>query len=124
MTQPPEEPPPSGLDIARQALAAAKAEAKRRGLRPGASGGRTDRAGTGSGDVPGRRRWRSDDDTRSGARPDERDPQTLDRALDRLVSERGGPGTVTRLTVHGPRGPSWTRGPLRVKGRGPRDTYG
>ena len=28
------------------------------------------------------------------------------------------------IDVEGPRGPSWKRGRLRVKGRGPRDTYG
>ena len=35
-----------------------------------------------------------------------------------------GDGTVTRVTVLGPDGPSWKKGKLRVKGRGPRDTYG
>jgi predicted nucleic acid-binding Zn ribbon protein len=35
-----------------------------------------------------------------------------------------GQGTVTRVTVLGPDGPSWKKGKLRVKGRGPRDTYG
>lgn len=35
-----------------------------------------------------------------------------------------GDGTVTRVTVLGPDGPSWRKGRLRVKGRGPRDTYG
>jgi predicted nucleic acid-binding Zn ribbon protein len=35
-----------------------------------------------------------------------------------------GAGTVTHLQVLGPRGPSWRKGKLRVKGRGPRDTYG
>lgn len=35
-----------------------------------------------------------------------------------------GTGVVTELIVHGPGGPSWRRGPLRVPGRGPRDTYG
>jgi predicted nucleic acid-binding Zn ribbon protein len=35
-----------------------------------------------------------------------------------------GDGTVTRVTVLGPDGPSWRKGKLRVKGRGPRDTYG
>jgi len=31
---------------------------------------------------------------------------------------------VTRLHIHGPAAPSWSRGPRRVRGRGPRDTYG
>lgn len=35
-----------------------------------------------------------------------------------------GDGTVTRVTVLGPAGPSWRKGRFRVKGRGPRDTYG
>jgi predicted nucleic acid-binding Zn ribbon protein len=35
-----------------------------------------------------------------------------------------GPGVVTRITVAGPTAPSWTAGPRRVPGRGPRDTYG
>jgi predicted nucleic acid-binding Zn ribbon protein len=35
-----------------------------------------------------------------------------------------GAGTVTHLQVVGPKGPSWKKGRLRVKGRGPRDTYG
>lgn len=36
-----------------------------------------------------------------------------------------GHGTVTRLDVRGPTGPTWSHGPLRVRdGRGPRDTYG
>ena len=42
--------------------------------------------------------------------------QTLTKAL--------GPGVVTRVRVHGPTGPSWSRGPRRVQGRGPRDTFG
>lgn len=124
----------------------------------------------------------------SGAHPDDRDPQTLESTLDRLVTEHGwdtevavhglfgrwaeivgaeiaehcrpdryadgqlwvqadstawatqlrmlapnvvgklnerlGDGTVTRINVRGPQGPSWAKGSLRVKGRGPRDTYG
>ncbi|MCL8026723.1 DciA family protein [Nocardioides sp. BSK12Z-3] len=45
------------------------------------------------------------------------------RVLARLNEELG-PGTVTFLDVQGPHAPSWTKGPRRVKGRGPRDTYG
>lgn len=125
----------------------------------------------------------------SGAHPDDRDPQRLGTALDRLMDERGwstevnvhvllgrwpalvgpvnaahsrpeayvdtvvtvrtdstvwasslrsiapqlvaelnsqlGDGTVTRIRVLGPDGPSWKRGRLSVSdGRGPRDTYG
>ena len=42
--------------------------------------------------------------------------QALDRAL--------GSGVVTALDIRGPSAPSWVKGPRRVKGRGPRDTYG
>ena len=35
-----------------------------------------------------------------------------------------GDKVVTRLRVHGPASPSWQRGARRVRGRGPRDTYG
>lgn len=39
--------------------------------------------------------------------------------------ERGiGAGVVTELKIVGPSSPSWVRGPRRVAGRGPRDTYG
>ncbi|MDP9393689.1 MAG: DciA family protein, partial [Actinomycetota bacterium] len=125
---------------------------------------------------------------RSGAGPDDRDPQPLGRAVARLLAERGwevpvavgvvterwdevvgeqigahcrpdgyadgvltvvadstawatqvrllapalvrrlndelGPGTVIRVTVLGPSSPSWRKGRLSVRGRGPRDTYG
>jgi predicted nucleic acid-binding Zn ribbon protein len=43
--------------------------------------------------------------------------------LARLEGEVG-PGTVTDLKVHGPSAPSWSRGPRRSQGPGPRDTYG
>lgn len=35
-----------------------------------------------------------------------------------------GEGTVQRVTVQGPAAPSWAKGRYRVKGPGPRDTYG
>jgi predicted nucleic acid-binding Zn ribbon protein len=35
-----------------------------------------------------------------------------------------GPDVVRRLRVRGPTAPDWRHGPLRVVGRGPRDTYG
>lgn len=176
----------TGIEVARAALAAAKAEAKRRGLatRAGGSGRRTQPA---AGEAPLRRRW-ADTSQRSGAHPDDRDPQLLDTSLDRLVADRGwetdaavggamgrwaaivgpqiaehstpvsfadgelvvaaastawatqlrmlaptlvrrlaaelGEGTVEKVTVQGPSAPSWKRGALRIKGRGPRDTYG
>lgn len=47
-------------------------------------------------------------------------PQLVARLNDQL-----GQGTVTRVRVLGPQGPSWKKGPLSVRdGRGPRDTYG
>lgn len=125
----------------------------------------------------------------SGSHPDERDPQRLGSAVERLVDSKGwatevnirsilarwstlvgptnaahshpeayadtvltvrtdstawatqlrymapqlvaqlnqalGDGTVTRVDVRGPDGPSWKKGRLSVRdGRGPRDTYG
>jgi predicted nucleic acid-binding Zn ribbon protein len=44
--------------------------------------------------------------------------------LHRAVDDQVGAGVVRRITVLGPQGPSWVAGPRRVKGRGPRDTYG
>jgi predicted nucleic acid-binding Zn ribbon protein len=35
-----------------------------------------------------------------------------------------GRGVVTRIEVRGPTGPAWRKGALRVRGPGPRDTYG
>lgn len=46
-------------------------------------------------------------------------PQLLAR-----LSDEAGAGVVRRVEVKGPDAPSWVRGPRRVKGRGPRDTYG
>lgn len=40
------------------------------------------------------------------------------------ISAKVGHNVVTRLHIHGPAAPSWYRGPRRVRGRGPRDTYG
>lgn len=42
----------------------------------------------------------------------------------RRLNDVLGEGTVEAIDVRGPDAPSWTRGRLRVKGRGPRDTYG
>jgi predicted nucleic acid-binding Zn ribbon protein len=167
----PRTPARSGVDVAREALAAARAEARRRGSAPR---GKTRRAG-GTG-------------RRAGAGPDDRDPQPLGAAIERLLAERGwetpvaiggvtgrwdeivgaeiaghcrpegyddgvlvvvadssawatqvrllaptlvrrlnedlGDGTVRRVDVRGPASPSWKRGRLSVRGRGPRDTYG
>jgi predicted nucleic acid-binding Zn ribbon protein len=35
-----------------------------------------------------------------------------------------GHNVVRKLHIHGPTAPVWARGPRRVRGRGPRDTYG
>lgn len=44
--------------------------------------------------------------------------------LQRRISSDLGPGVVRRVYVRGPTAPSWGRGRLRVRGAGPRDTYG
>jgi predicted nucleic acid-binding Zn ribbon protein len=40
------------------------------------------------------------------------------------IAAEVGHNVVTKLQIHGPAAPSWSRGPRRVQGRGPRDTYG
>jgi predicted nucleic acid-binding Zn ribbon protein len=174
----------SGLDVAREALAAARADARRRGV---GARGTAGRAATGRvnhvarADAAAAAR-------RSGPGPDDRDPQPIGRSISRLLAERGwetdvavggvvgrwdeivgadmaahcrpdgfdagvltvrtdttawatqlrllapalvrrlneevGRGTVSRVVVRGPAGPSWRKGALSVRGRGPRDTYG
>jgi predicted nucleic acid-binding Zn ribbon protein len=167
-------PAPSGIDLARTMLAQAKADAKAKGIRTG------QRQAVRRGDLSGQ--------PRSGAHPDDRDPQPLGRSVERLVAERGwetevavgsvigrwdlvvgaevaahcvpegyadtvltvradstawatqvrllapalvarlnaecGDGSVTKVNVLGPGRPSWRKGALHVRGRGPRDTYG
>jgi predicted nucleic acid-binding Zn ribbon protein len=44
--------------------------------------------------------------------------------LIKQIASEVGPNVVTKLHIHGPAAPSWGRGPRRVAGRGPRDTYG
>lgn len=46
------------------------------------------------------------------------------RGLVSRIAAEIGDGVVTRVQVVGPNGPDWRHGPLRVRGRGPRDTYG
>jgi predicted nucleic acid-binding Zn ribbon protein len=48
----------------------------------------------------------------------------LAASLLRRIAGEVGHNVVTRLHIHGPSAPSWNRGPRRVRGRGPRDTYG
>lgn len=43
--------------------------------------------------------------------------------LGRCEAETG-PGVVTEVRITGPAAPSWSRGPRRARGQGPRDTYG
>lgn len=45
------------------------------------------------------------------------------KILEAIAAEVGD-GLVTELKIFGPRAPSWRKGPLHVRGRGPRDTYG
>jgi predicted nucleic acid-binding Zn ribbon protein len=40
------------------------------------------------------------------------------------IAAQVGHNVVTKLHIHGPTAPSWNRGARRVRGRGPRDTYG
>ncbi len=48
----------------------------------------------------------------------------LQRPLLARITAVAGTDVVRRLVVQGPTGPSWQHGRLRVRGRGPRDTYG
>jgi predicted nucleic acid-binding Zn ribbon protein len=45
-------------------------------------------------------------------------------SLLKQIAAEVGHNVVKKLHVHGPAAPSWNRGPRRVRGRGPRDTYG
>ena len=44
--------------------------------------------------------------------------------LHKVIDAEIGRGKVTSLLVVGPSAPNWTKGPRKVAGRGPRDTYG
>jgi len=44
--------------------------------------------------------------------------------LIKIIAGEVGHNVVKKLNIHGPAAPSWNRGPRRVQGRGPRDTYG
>lgn len=48
----------------------------------------------------------------------------LAATLLRNIAKEVGHNVVTKLNIHGPAAPSWNKGPRRVQGRGPRDTYG
>jgi predicted nucleic acid-binding Zn ribbon protein len=48
----------------------------------------------------------------------------LTKTLVARISGHVGEGVVTKIVVRGPAQPDWRKGPRRVQGRGPRDTYG
>ncbi|WP_091673284.1 DUF721 domain-containing protein [Micromonospora auratinigra] len=48
----------------------------------------------------------------------------LAASLLKQIASEVGHNVVRKLHIHGPAAPSWSRGPRRVRGRGPRDTYG
>lgn len=48
----------------------------------------------------------------------------MQRDILQTIASKVGPDVVEQLRIFGPKAPSWRHGPLHVKGRGPRDTYG
>lgn len=50
--------------------------------------------------------------------------QLLLPVVHKRIDEMVGAGVVDKVLVYPPKPPSWGRGPRRVPGRGPRDTYG
>lgn len=48
----------------------------------------------------------------------------LTTTLAARLAEQVGAGVVKSIVVRGPAQPDWRKGPRRVQGRGPRDTYG
>lgn len=48
----------------------------------------------------------------------------MQRKILQVIAGKVGPNIIVELNISGPRAPSWRKGPLHVKGRGPRDTYG
>lgn len=48
----------------------------------------------------------------------------MQRQILQEIASKVGPNVVAELKIFGPNVPSWRKGPLHVKGRGPRDTYG
>ena len=83
----PEDPVDTGADAVRAALGRARAAAAARGEKPGQPGHK--------GAMAARARERREGaNTRSGARPDARDPQGVSTAIARLIAERGWTQTV------------------------------
>lgn len=50
--------------------------------------------------------------------------RTMQKEILQKIAKQVGPNIVAELKIFGPKAPSWRFGPLHVKGRGPRDTYG
>ena len=48
----------------------------------------------------------------------------LTKTLLARIREHAGEGVAKTIVVRGPAQPDWRKGPRRVQGRGPRDTYG
>lgn len=48
----------------------------------------------------------------------------MQRTILQTIAQKVGPNVIVGLKIFGPKPPSWRKGPLHVKGRGPRDTYG
>ncbi|AKK01902.1 DciA family protein [Corynebacterium epidermidicanis] len=48
----------------------------------------------------------------------------MQRQILQQIAAHVGPDIIAELRIFGPQAPSWRKGPLHVKGRGPRDTYG
>lgn len=48
----------------------------------------------------------------------------LSGSLLQRIAREVGHNVVRKLHIHGPAAPSWSKGPRRIRGRGPRDTYG
>ncbi len=48
----------------------------------------------------------------------------MTRTLQSRLADQVGPDVVQKIVVRGPAQADWRKGPRRVQGRGPRDTYG
>lgn len=48
----------------------------------------------------------------------------MQKQILQVIAEKVGPNVIAEMRIYGPKAPSWRKGPLHVKGRGPRDTYG
>ncbi|MGH4015591.1 MAG: DciA family protein [Pseudonocardiaceae bacterium] len=85
---------PRGADLARSALEAARAATRASGRAGAGRAGATTRRSGSRGTGARRRGW-------SGARPDDRDPQSLGRLAARLVTDRGWADRVSGGLVFG-----------------------